>query len=62
MPSLKGPLVLPPDLLFLLRGEVILDVERLPDLFRSLPLYHVCHCLTSEVQQALDVEIISSLE
>lgn len=55
---LKGPLVLPTDLLFLLRGEVVLDVEGLADLLRSLALDHVSNSLARQVQQPLDVEIV----
>ncbi|KVI04056.1 hypothetical protein Ccrd_017631 [Cynara cardunculus var. scolymus] len=54
---LKCPCVLPANLLFLFRGEVILDVERLAYLLRCLALDHVCHRLTSQIQQALDVQI-----
>lgn len=60
--SLKGPLVLPSDLLFLLRGEVILNVKRLPDLLWSLALDHVSHSLTCQVQQSLDIKVVSSLK
>ena len=58
---LEGPLVLSADLLFLLRGEVVLDVEGLADLLRSLTLDHVSNSLAGQVQQPLDVEIVCSL-
>ena len=58
---LEGPLVLSADLLFLLRGEVVLDVEGLADLLRSLALDHVSNSLARQVQQPLDVEIVCSL-
>jgi hypothetical protein len=58
---LKGPLVLPADLLFLLRGEVILDVEGLADLLWGFALDHVSNSLAGQVQQTLDVEIVRSL-
>ena len=60
-PSLESPLVVPDDLLFLLRGEVVLDVEGLADLLRSLALDHVSNSLAGQVQQPLDVEIVCSL-
>ena len=47
---LLAPLVLLPDLLLLARGEVVLDVERLPDLLRRLPLDHVGYRLAGDVQ------------
>ena len=46
------------DLLLLLRGEVVLDIERLPDLLRRLPLNHVGHRLAGDVQESLDVQVI----
>ena len=61
-PSLEGPLVLPADLILLLLGEVVLDVERLADLLRSLALDHVSYRLAGQVQQSLDVQIVGSLK
>ena len=58
--SLEGPLVLPPHFLLLLWGEIVLDVERLPDFLRRLALDHVGHRHASEVQQGLDVEVVGS--
>ena len=55
---LLAPLVLLPHLLLLAWGEVVLDVERLPDLLWRLPLDHVGHCLAGDVQQALDVQVV----
>ena len=55
---LLAPLVLLPDLLFLARGEVVLDVERLSDLLWRLPFDHVGHRLAGDVQQALDVQVV----
>jgi hypothetical protein len=59
---LEGPLVLPADLLFLLRAEVIFYVEGLADLLRSLALNHVSYGLAGKVQQSLDVEVVCSLK
>ena len=55
---LLAPLVLLPHLLLLAGGEVVLDVERLPDLLWRLPLDHVGHSLAGDVQQALDVQVV----
>lgn len=44
---LKGPLVLPADLLLLLGCEVILDVEGIADLLRGLVRDHVSDGLAS---------------
>ena len=55
---LLTPLVLLPHLLLLAWGEVVLDVERLPDLLWRLPLDHVGHSLAGDVQQALDVQVV----
>lgn len=59
---LESPLVLSSDLFFLFRSEIILDVERLPDLLRSLSLDHVSNCLASQIQKALDVQVVSRLQ
>ncbi|GER40845.1 ABC superfamily ATP binding cassette transporter, partial [Striga asiatica] len=52
----EGPLVLSPDFLFLLRREIILDVERLANLLRCLSFDHVSNSLTGQVQKTLDVQ------
>ena len=57
---LLAPLVLFPDLLLLTWGKVILNIERLPDLLSCFSLDHVGHCLTGDVQQTLDAQIVSS--
>ena len=59
---LESPLVLSSDLFFLFGSEIILDVERLPDLLRSLSLDHVSNCLASQIQKALDVQVVSRLQ
>jgi len=56
--TLLAPLVLLTNLLLLLRCEVVLDVEGLPDLFWGLALDHVGHGLAGEVKEGLDVEIV----
>ena len=53
-----APLVLPPHLLLLLGAEVVLDIERLPDVLGCLPLDHVGHRLAGDVQKALDVQVV----
>jgi hypothetical protein len=59
--AVLGPLVLTADLVLLLGGEVILDVERLSDLVRRLALNHVRHGLAADVEQSLDVEVVCCL-
>lgn len=56
-----APFVLFADLLFLLWREVVLDVERLPDLFRSLSLDHVSHSFAGNIQQTFNVQIVGRL-
>ena len=53
--TVLSPLVLAADLLLLLGGEVVGDVECLSDLLRRLSLNHVCDSLASYIQQRLDV-------
>ena len=59
--AVLGPLVLAADLLLLLGGEVILDVERLADLVGGLALDHVGDGLAADVEQGLDVEVVGGL-
>lgn len=58
---LFSPLVLTTDLVLLLRREVVLDVERLTDLFGGFALDHVRNSLASNVEERLDVEVVGSL-
>ena len=57
---LLAPLILLPHLLFLCTGEVILDVEGLPNLLGSLALDHVGNSFAGHIQQTLDVQVIGS--
>lgn len=57
---LLGPLVLPADLLLLLGGEVVLDVERLADLLGRFALDHVCDSLAADIEKSLDVHVVGS--
>lgn len=59
--AILRPLVLAADLVFLLRCEVVLDVERLADLLGRLALDHVCDGLAANVQKGLDVKIVGCL-
>ena len=69
MPSVKmetrflllGPLVLTTDLIFFFRGEVILDVESLPNLLRRLAFDHIGYSLAPNVEEGLDVEVVGGL-
>ena len=53
-----APLILLPDLLLLVRSEVVLNVERLPDLLWGLALDHLCHGLAGDVEETLDVQVV----
>merc|ERR1719447_292504 len=55
---LLAPLVLLPHLLLLAGGEVILDVESLPDLLGCLSLDHVGHCLAGNIKEPLNVKVV----
>ena len=59
--AVLGPLVLAADLVFLLRREVVLDIERLADLVGGLALDHVRDGLATDVEKGLDVEVICGL-
>jgi hypothetical protein len=60
--SLFGPLVLTTNLVFLLRSEVILDVEGFADLLRRLALDHIGDGLATNVEKSLDIKIVGGLE
>jgi hypothetical protein len=60
--SLFGPFVLSADLVLFLRGKVVLDVERLTNLFGGLALKHVGDSLASDIEQRLDVKVVGCLE
>jgi hypothetical protein len=47
--TILSPLILAADLLLLLRGKVIGDVESLSDLLGRLALDHVCHSLAANI-------------
>jgi hypothetical protein len=59
--TVLGPLVLATDLLLLLGGEVVLDVERLADLIGRLALDHVRDGLTADIEESFDVEVVGRL-
>lgn len=58
---LLGPLVLTADLILLLGGEVVLDVEGLTDLLRRLSLDHVRDGLAADIEEGLNVQVVGSL-
>ena len=58
---LLGPFVLTTDLVFFFRGEVILDIEGLPNLLRRLAFDHIGYSLAPDVKKRLDVKIVGSL-
>merc|ERR1740121_1515476 len=53
-----APAVLLPHLRLLFRSEIVHNIELLPDLLGVLAFDHGCDLGTSEVKQALDVEIV----
>jgi hypothetical protein len=58
--AVLGPLVLAADLLLLLGGEVVLDVEGLANLLGGLALDHVGDGLAADVKKGLDVHVVGS--
>lgn len=58
MHLLFSPLILPADLILLLRSEIVLNVECLADFFGGLALDHVGDGLAANIQQALDIEVV----
>ena len=59
--AVLGPLVLAADLVLLLGGEVVLDVEGLADLLGGLALDHIGNGLTPDVKKSLDIEVVGGL-
>lgn len=59
---LFSPFVLATDLIFLIRGEVILNVKGLADLLGGFALDHVRHSLATDVEKSFDVKIVCSLD
>ena len=59
--AILSPLVLPSDLLLLLGGEIVGDVESFADLLGGLALDHVCNGLAPNVKEGLDVEVVGGL-
>lgn len=62
MGSLFSPLVLATDLIFLLRSEVVPDIEGLADLLGGFAFDHVGDGLASNVEKSLDVEVVGGLK
>jgi len=58
--AVLGPFVLTADLILLLGGEVVLDVEGLTDLLRRLALDHVRDSLAADVEERLNVQVVGS--
>lgn len=60
--SLLSPFILATNLVFLLWSEVVLDVERLADLFRGLSLDHVGNGLATHIEQRLNIKVVGGLQ
>jgi hypothetical protein len=58
---LLSPLILTANLVFLLRSEVILNVECLADLLGGLALDHVGDGLAADIEKGLDIEVVGGL-
>jgi len=58
--AILGPLILTADLVLLLWGKVVLDVEGLADLLGRLALDHVRNGLAANVEKSFDVKVIGS--
>lgn len=56
--TILSPLVLPPDLILLLRREIIRNIESLPDLLGALALNHIRHGLAADIEERLDVQVV----
>jgi len=56
--AVLSPLVLATDLLFLLGGEVIGDIEGLSDFLGGLALDHICDGLAANVEKRLDIKVV----
>ena len=52
---LLGPLILTSNLVLLLGGEIILNVESLPNLLRRLALDHIRNGFAANIQKCFDV-------
>ena len=60
--TILSPLVLTADLLLLLWGEVVGDIEGLSDLFWRLALDHVGDGLATNIEERLNIEVVGSLK
>ena len=59
--AILSPLVLAADLLLLLGGEVVGDVEGLSDFLGRLALDHVRDGLAADVKKGLDIKVVGGL-
>lgn len=59
--SVLSPFILTTDLLLLLSGEIIRNVESLADLLGRLALDHVGHSLAANIEKRLDIKEIGCL-
>lgn len=60
--TLIAPLILLTNLLLLLRGEVILDVEGNTNLLGRLSLEHISNSFTSQIKQVLNFQEVRGLQ
>lgn len=59
--SVLSPLILSADLLLLIGGEIVGDVEGFADLLRRLALDHVSDGLATNIEKRLDIKVVGGL-
>lgn len=59
--TILSPLILPADLLLLLGGEVVRDVESLANFFWGFALNHIGNRLAANIKERLNIQIVRSL-
>lgn len=60
--TILSPFILTANLLLLLRGEVVGDIEGLANFLRRLALDHVGNSLAADIEKRLDVEVVGCLQ
>jgi hypothetical protein len=58
---LLSPFILPTNLIFLLRCEVILDIESLADLLGRFAFDHVGNGLATDIEKCFNIQVVGGL-